>query len=68
MPPDTRTEARQVQMLVTGMIVGAFLRQDILACKVTVPTDDDANYLPEVHLQMPASGTRLRIRVEVEDG
>jgi hypothetical protein len=67
MPPDDN-EKRCTQLLVTGMIAGQFVRQDFLQCTVEVLGDGDGNYLPEVRLTLPVSGTRLKITVEVEDG
>jgi hypothetical protein len=56
-----------LQAVVTGMIVGALMSRH-LAIDVQPTFDDEGNYLPELVIVGRESGTRLRIRVELEDG
>lgn len=53
-----------LQALVTGMIAGALSKEpQMAAIDVEVVTDQDGNYLPEVHVTGRESGTRLRVFV-----
>jgi predicted HAD superfamily phosphohydrolase len=55
---------KELQALVTGMIAGALMRQTDVAIDVSVPADDEGNYLPEVHVRGRSSGEELVVKVD----
>lgn len=58
----------ELQALVTGMLMGALMAmQSHIALEVEALVDDEGNYLPEFNVVGKNTGTRLKVRVEVEE-
>jgi hypothetical protein len=53
----------ELQALVTGALIGALMRQDLLLVDVQ-PSTDEGGFLPEFIVVGRESGQRLRVRIE----
>ena len=56
----------ELQALVTGMLIGALMGQRQVDVDIEPQYDSEGNYLPEFIVEGKVSGTRLRVKVEVE--
>jgi len=57
----------ELQALVTGMLMGALLGQNAIDLTIQALYDEEGNYLPQFVVQGNVTGTRLRIRIEMDE-
>jgi hypothetical protein len=57
----------ELQAIVAGTIAGALGSADWIKIDVVLLDDGAGNFLPEIVVVGRESGTRLRVRIDVED-